>query len=669
MSGWCGGLRSVATSGRGSCTTCGQPGWSRASIESLDIQPGLTAGLDFILTGYQSVSTLIPSVLGGSAATYKVGSDTNSVCVTPTSTIAVAPAPQRVNAAVEYADTGPSTDTILRPTPLGVQQINQIRDASAPETVSYQVALQPGQYLTDMPDGSIAVIDPSIPSTSGSQPTYDPGTQAAPQAPYSNDVPDQGPIADASTYNAQDLAGLTPDDNSVDPPQTEFQYENQDALLRSADREADGQAVALFTPPWAVDASGTGVPSEMSITGPSTLSVTTHHRSAAFAYPVMASHKTLTTKPSRRGGRGYDYGLDIPHPDDLYAKVQHGSASGEGAPKIRSNLRVKWTRFIMTDPRACEAWDKAPTDLHNVVPQNPSPAQQAAGRCRDAIHYIDVALAAKVQPFITFQETSRLSPATYANAVDRLWHSAPFDKVKYWGATNEPDFQAFVKDDPPYAAKIWKAIQNKALAREQGANHSHCPNCHIVAGEFATDEQGKTTDPPGKRTSDTYVLSYMTALGKAMVHDWALHTYNDVGNDSVKMNGKSYTFIPLHLFLRNLHNKSNTQRPRVLLNEGGVDLIGGSVRTGLYNNSDRQERAAHRFRRIGNVSHQIGLVSYYEIFGDSKFDSAVVKPPDRDTTDPTNLDGKLFRPVYCVLTSRYDKKGHVGPLCSNTGGQ
>src|SRR5205807_8453655 len=125
-----------------------------------------------------ATGTLMPSTLGGAVPTFTVGSGTAGACVGPSTISPGAPPPQAVNStAVEYADTGPSTDTILRPTPLGMQEFDQLRDQSAPQTQTYQVALQNGQYLQQLDNGSIAVIGPTLPSISS---TEAPGASGTP---------------------------------------------------------------------------------------------------------------------------------------------------------------------------------------------------------------------------------------------------------------------------------------------------------------------------------------------------------------------------------------------------------------------------------------------------------------------------------------------------------
>ena len=66
------------------------------------------------------------------------------------------------------------------------------------------------------------------------------------------------------------------------------------------------------------------------------------------------------------------------------------------------------------------------------------------------------------------------------------------------------------------------------------------------------------------------------------------------------------------------------------------------------------------------------MADHYEMFGyPCSCDSAVVQPPDRPPGDHMTLDGKNFRPVYCVLTKQTVGRGKntdVADLCKQTGG-
>jgi hypothetical protein len=267
---------------------------------------------------------------------------------------------------------------------------------------------------------------------------------------------------------------------------------------------------------------------------------------------------------------------------------------------------------------------------------------------------------------ITFQQKeidkeTPLTPKQYAAAVDRLWRAAPFNSVKWWGATNEPDLRSAPKTKGPvYAAKIFKAIRSMARTRDPGSTVSHCPKCQIVAGEFSKDVKGGS--------SDTYVTKYVGAF-KHPPHYWAFHTYDDIENSPIKsVDGKTYEFVETKRFIKNLDDKFHNARFRILLDEGGVRLRHGAPNseTRLYGNAAAQRGAARNFLRIGDVDPRIMLVAYYSVFGyQNGWDTAIVNPPTHPNPPPAGglLQGKVFRPVYCILAGRPET------VCDETSGK
>jgi hypothetical protein len=62
-----------------------------------------------------------------------------------------------------------------------------------------------------------------------------------------------------------------------------------------------------------------------------------------------------------------------------------------------------------------------------------------------------------------------------------------------------------------------------------------------------------------------------------------------------------------------------------------------------------QIRAAKRFLDLNTVAPQTLLVSYYQMFGGSDFDAALV---GNSRGESPFLDGTDFRPASCVFTGR-----------------
>jgi len=667
------------------------------NIESLAVAPAVL-NPQVPTQPYASNATVLPSAYGGTAPTYTVGSGSAGACNAPQTISPAALPPQVVNGtALEYANTAPSTDTILRPTPLGAQEITQIRDATAPETANYQIALQPGQYLQQLDSGSIAVIDPSIPSISSTLapdvaiPDGIGGASDTDDTPHGNSEAGPAPTS-------QDLAGVLPDDDSaILPTQTQFQYENEDQLLQLADQDADGQEVAIISPPWAKDATGTALPVDMAITGPNTYAITTHHRQAGTNYPAMTSRKMTPTKRSRRHFvfKQLDSGTSTGF---VASTPKNSDGSTDGVKRIVRMQHLHGARVII-NWNACAGFDKTPTDLfanNGANSDGPTPGNPKGGPCYQAASKVNTALQAfgSTNPpiYVTADpigvDPTKTTPSQYAHEVARLWQSYPFNTAKKWGATNEPEVIAptytTIKLQATYAAKVWQRLQ--ALSIHKGANgKQECPKCQIIAGEFVA-------------YSHDYIDQYATFLMKhgsgqmakptSKPMYWGFHDYHDI-----TVSGNKYPFAKL---VATAVRKFGKDR-QIFASEQGVELHNGGGFTSLGQDpgktdpatqATRQAAAARKLVRLGGADRQIMLTGLYEFFGSSKsdgFDSAVVRPPegppitppdpDPSTNDPEpnpdpNAPGNLlpapnqsprnpdgtqsffYRPSYCVLAKR-----------------
>lgn len=89
--------------------------------------------------------------------------------------------PTIVNGAVAaYADSFPETDTFVRPTPLGAATLLLLRSSKAPTSFSWEVGLGSDQQLEKLPDGDVAVVEPSAgPSLEGELPSETLGEPAS----------------------------------------------------------------------------------------------------------------------------------------------------------------------------------------------------------------------------------------------------------------------------------------------------------------------------------------------------------------------------------------------------------------------------------------------------------------------------------------------------------
>jgi len=657
------------------------------SIESLAVAPAvLNPGLP--TQPYASNATILPSAYGGTAPTYTVGSGNAGACNAPQTISPAALPPQVVNGtALEYANTAPSTDTILRPTPLGAQEITQIRDATAPETANYQIALGPGQYLQQLTSGSIAVIDPSIPSISSTlapDVTIPPGTTSA--APDSGGTPSGAGDPSVEPPTA-DEPGVRPDDDSaILPTQTRFQYENEDQLLHLADQEADGQEVAIVTPPWAKDATGTALPVDMAITGTNTYAITTHHRQAGTNYPAMASRKMGTTRPVRH--QFVLKQLDSGAGAGFVASTSDGK---DGVSRIVKVQHEQAARVVIGPQDVCEKYDQKPNvDLAvdfgknsdgpglNSTKDGPAPGGNF-GDCYKAASLVQTALNTfptntsglyvTVTPAPNITQT-KLTEKAYAAQISRLWQDPPFNMVKKWGATNEPELHNLT---PQYAAKAWKELKRLAPTKSKIDGKALCPKCKIIAGEFVRFKPNKDSD------EKKYIRDYMSALPQRgqRVHSgpmfWAFHDYYDIvktdPRDAKNRNRPSTVYPFAYWYANRVRTLFGTDR-NVLASEQGVLLSNEKgVFPAVSGKPREQVFAAQRLERLGSADRQIRLNGFYEFFGTTnKFDSGLVKPPDPPQPNGADAMGLKFpplppppgpgddtfryRPAYCILADR-----------------
>jgi hypothetical protein len=591
-------------------------------IEGLNVAPATSTTLPVTLTSYPSVGTLMPSTVGATAATQSVGAGTAAVCVAPTATTADALPPKIVNGtALVYANTGPWTDTIQRSTPLGVQEFRQIRASTAPETFSYRVSLRPGQFLAQLDGGSIAVIDPSVPTISGGEPAYNPPTPANWRVSSGGPQPGQRP---APVYGPEDVAEATPQDVDIAPGRTEQQYTSEGRLVREADDDADGQAVAIFTPPVAKDAAGTEVPAAMAITGTDTFSTTTSHRSASYSYPVMSSRKTTTTTQRRRKKNAW--ALAAQHPGDLFAKHP---TTGDGPDRIRRAHRIRAVR-VNIYAGACDGFASPGADLTALDPTHGGHETQ----CWDGADMVQKILDAGFTPYVSLAPQGTAIPPTaraWVKSTEKLWKTKPYNRVKNWSVVNEPDWrnEHFNDMSAAKAAGIWLRTKRRARTKVNGT--ALCPRCKIAAGEFTGYHSGNRT----------YIKNYIAQVKRGKPMYWAWHDYWDV---VLPPSRQHPAFIEADGFLK-LIKREFGKRRRFWLLEQGVWIYGNAIQ------GERQVQigAGRRFKKLVHIDPNVDVVAYYKFFGDSSWDSALVNPREEANNPMSD-----FRPAYCRLANRPD---------------
>lgn len=306
------------------------------------------------------------------AAGVVLGSGVNTVCLTPAAVGEDVTAATVVNEdSALYANTGPASDTVVRPVVSGLETWTSVRSAVAPETVSWNLAAGDAE-LRATTSGGAELVDPTPPTfdlhTPASSPTMsaaelaiekeagviaaeaeiaDPAAQAAAESAPAT----AGVLENATTDDIAEANAMTPaeppapeeEPGEEEPAQTLDEAtadsrEQIDEQLQSAaqaerdsarhagetrsaalnaDAEQDAKAIlpplvlAAVKPPESVDAQGDPVPTSLSVAGDS-LSLHVDHRAADVAYPVAADPWFTEVRTERRTARRPIYRTETP---------------------------------------------------------------------------------------------------------------------------------------------------------------------------------------------------------------------------------------------------------------------------------------------------------------------------------------------------------------------
>jgi hypothetical protein len=163
-----------------------------------------------------------------------------------------------------FANTAPSTDTLVRPDPTGVETYTQFRDDSAPTTTSWRISLPGDETLMLLPKGGLAVLAPTDETDNRSS--------------TSPSVPPAGADGGGS---GEDTTGGAP--SSAIPAGTRI--------------------IAVMTAPGAIDANGTSVDATLSVKGDTvTMKIAP---TASTAYPVVADPAFIPSGTLGGGWWGY----------------------------------------------------------------------------------------------------------------------------------------------------------------------------------------------------------------------------------------------------------------------------------------------------------------------------------------------------------------------------
>jgi sugar lactone lactonase YvrE len=153
-----------------------------------------------------------------------------SVCFSPATLTPAATDATVVNDdAALFANTGPETDTVIRPTAMGTTVIQSLRGPNAPDSFAWNVNVSSGQELVELPSGDVAVVE------------------------IDSEVEEVTPVPPEPEKSAADLADV------------EVQVENGEYALIDATEETQLEVVAVIARPWVVLAQGGTVPAMIEV--------------------------------------------------------------------------------------------------------------------------------------------------------------------------------------------------------------------------------------------------------------------------------------------------------------------------------------------------------------------------------------------------------------------
>ena len=429
--------------------------------------------------------------ISNQAPAFTLGQDTDKVCVSRDATTSDArpatllSAPGGASGVAElFPNTSASTDTTLRPTPYGVEGFEQLRDASAPQTFAWDVALHDGQQLQQLSDGDVAVING--PDTQSQPP--DPNWTPPPDAPALPDPSPPSPPAAASDNPSWFASAMSLAINQV--PDVGAQLQSADAHATTAYDLTQGQVVAVFHTPVAVDAAGRGVPASLSTAG-NQVTMTVSHLGGGYTYPILADPTATSARAAKVQGISSEN-------HELYDRWNE---TGLPQGRLRARFakhRIPW-RFGTQALAEVNAWI---TSAHNA--QNGQlRVMLSLDECRSGNPYKCPSNPQSVGEY---------------EANFRLWRKA-LPGVHDWGAWNEPNGVNVYASNPQGAqtvAHFWQAAQREC---DMGG-----PRCTVLAGEFGGI---------GFNLQQLYATTYVKTLGDKKYYKgklpsiWGFHDYSD----------------------------------------------------------------------------------------------------------------------------------------------
>ena len=620
---------------------------SAATIEEQSLAPAITDSGEELSSQSTLASSTISKAIPGEFSVETFDGQLSLTPLQPSSDAATMPTIAN-GAAALFAETWHESDTIVRPSALGAIALLQLRSQHAPTSVSWEVGIGPDQQLQRLPDGSVAIVEPtpeaSLEAPPGEETPAPGASEASPQQAgegvgghageeeLDGSLAEEGgltPLAAAPTVSTPEAAVK---EHELHPGDTRARYEKDTSAMAYAETHTNDTALMVIEPPTVLDAAGNAVPASLAVEGDTvTLTVTPEPEAS---YPITAEIASAApTNPVSVARDPVKYGLSDPKAP-VFEHLDPGLTEAPLKIKVARDVVPYYAWKEETSRKELRAWLKA-------VGKHPY-----------------------LKPYITVEAGSHksVSYSEYKADVSELMKelmngekSEGIPPVKLWGAWNEPDLQ---EDGLPggskEAALLWK------IADAVGVQ-LHC-GCKVAAGEF--------------HAYSNYIKKYIETIinnnsyTTAKPHVWGFHDYYDPE--------KAQKHAEEHLGNTDLEKdlkeiKGRLPKARIWISETGVLLQNEVDATKLKTSTEHaklQVNAANDVLKLAQGHSRIELINYYLDEGptakyedESKkfhaFDSALV-------AGAGIAEAQKPRESYCVLV--LDKKkgcsatGHTGAV-------
>jgi sugar lactone lactonase YvrE len=155
-------------------------------------------------------------------------------CVSPAETTSAATEAKVANGdSAVFANTAPEIDTVIRPSAVGTTIVQALGGASAPTSISWNITLNPGESLVELPSGAVAITR----AGSAGKANSETGQKVAPEG-----------LESAAALN--DAAA---------------QLEVAQYQMITADSETSEEVIAVIPRPWLILAQGSIIPLKMEV--------------------------------------------------------------------------------------------------------------------------------------------------------------------------------------------------------------------------------------------------------------------------------------------------------------------------------------------------------------------------------------------------------------------